>query len=88
MSVDDKLSILTSDFFDRDDIDLLTEDAGKILGCPLMVIDDTYRVAAHYSPEGFSDDVFNSAVKLGNRAESHRAFVADYLRTQIILTDF
>lgn len=77
MSVDDKLSILTSDFFDRDDIDLLTEDAGKILGCPLMVIDDTYRVAAHYSPEGFSDDVFDSAVKLGEITYEAGALISE-----------
>ena len=63
MSVDDKLSILTSDFFDRDDIDLLTEDAGKILGCPLMVIDDTYRVAALMRPSKSVSDMELKSLK-------------------------
>ncbi|HAS38024.1 MAG TPA: hypothetical protein DCS04_05360 [Ruminococcaceae bacterium] len=65
MPTDDKLSILISDFFDRDDIDRLVEDTGKVLNCPLMVIDDTFHVAAHYSPDGFSDSLFDSAIKHG-----------------------
>lgn len=77
MVKDDKLSILVSDFFDRDDIDLLVKDTGKILECPLMVIDDTYHVAAHYSPEGFSDDVFDSAVKLGEITYEAGALISE-----------
>ena len=62
---EDNISTLVSDFFDRDDIDLLIKDTGKILECPLMVIDDTYHVTAHYSPEGFRDEAFELAVKVG-----------------------
>ncbi len=62
---EDNISTLVSDFFDRDDIDLLVKDTGKILECPMMVIDDTYHVTAHYSPEGFRDEAFESAVKVG-----------------------
>ena len=62
---EDNISTLVSDFFDRDDIDLLVKDTGKILECPLMVIDDTYHVTAHYSPEGFRDEAFELAVKVG-----------------------
>ena len=74
---EDNLSMLVSDFFDRDDIDLLVEDTGKILGCPLMVIDDTYHVAAHYSPEGFSDEVFDSAVRLGEITYEAGALISE-----------
>lgn len=65
MPTDDKLSVLVSDFFDCDDIDRLVKDTGKILNCPLMVIDDTFHVAAHYSPDGFTDSLFDSAIKHG-----------------------
>lgn len=77
MFTEDNISTLVSDFFDRDDIDLLVKDTGKILGCPLMVIDDTYHVAAHYSPDGFSDDVFDSAVKLGEITYEAGALISE-----------
>lgn len=77
MLTEDNISILISDFFDRDDIDLLVKDTGKILGCPLMVIDDTYHVAAHYSLENFSDDVFDSAVKLGEITYEAGALISE-----------
>lgn len=77
MLTEDNISILISDFFDRDDIDLLVKDTGKILGCPQMVIDDTYHVAAHYSPENFSDDVFDSAVKLGEITYEAGALISE-----------
>lgn len=37
---------LLADFFAQDDLARLTADAGELLGCPLMVIDDAFRVAA------------------------------------------
>lgn len=77
MLKDDELTTLVSDFFDRDDIDLLVKDAGKILECPLMVIDDTYHLTAHYSPEGFGDDVFDSAVKLGEITYEAGALISE-----------
>ena len=77
MLTEDNISILISDFFDRDDIDLLVKDTGKILGCPLMVIDDTYHVTAHYAPENFSDKVFDSAVKLGEITYEAGALISE-----------
>ena len=46
---------LLVDFFAQDDLARLTADAGELLDCPLMVIDDAFRVAAHYAPPGFTD---------------------------------
>ena len=77
MFTEDNISTLVSDFFERDDIDLLVKDTGKILECPLMVIDDTYHVAAHYSPKNFSDDVFDSAVKLGEITYEAGALISE-----------
>ena len=54
-----------ADFFVQDDLARLTADAGELLDCPLMVIDDAFRVAAHYAPPDFSDPLFDRAVQQG-----------------------
>ena len=56
---------LMVDFFAQDDLVRLTADAGELLDCPLMVIDDAFRVAAHYAPPGFTDPLFDRAVQQG-----------------------
>ena len=56
---------LMEDFFDGDDIARLAADAGRALGCPLMVVDDTFHIAAHYAPSDFADPVFDGAVQRG-----------------------
>ena len=49
---------LLEEFFAQDDLRQLAESAGKILDCPLLVLDDTFHVAAHHLPLGFSDELF------------------------------
>lgn len=56
---------LLSDFLAQDDVRLLARDAGRLLNCPLLVLDDTFRIAAHYRPDGFADALFDSAVRMG-----------------------
>lgn len=56
---------LMADFFAQDDLARLTADAGELLDCPLMVIDDAFRVTAHYAPPGFTDPLFDRAVQQG-----------------------
>lgn len=58
-------TVLLADFFAQDDLARLTADAGELLDCPLMVIDDAFRVAAHYAPPGFADPLFDRAVQQG-----------------------
>ena len=58
-------AVLLADFFAQDDLSRLTADAGGLLDCPLMVIDDAFRVAAHYAPQGFADPLFDRAVQQG-----------------------
>lgn len=89
MTPEDKISMLVSDFFAHDDIDTLVKDTGKILNCPLMVIDDTFHIVSHYSPDGFSDNVFDSAISLGeityevgaliSESDDLRNGIADYV---------
>ena len=59
------LDRLLSDFFSQDDLGRLAADAGEILNCPLLVVDDTFHVVAHYTTPGFSDTLFEKAIQLG-----------------------
>ena len=56
---------LLEQFFAQDDLGKLTVSTGELLGYPLLVLDDTFHVAAHYLPLGFSDALFETAVRRG-----------------------
>ena len=56
---------LLREFFAQDDLSRLAEGAGALLGCPLLVLDDAFHVAAHHLPLGFSDAVFQASVRSG-----------------------
>ena len=56
---------LINEFFEHDDLKQLTEDTGILLECPLLVLDDTFRVVAHFSPPNFFDRLFKEAVACG-----------------------
>lgn len=52
---------LLNDFFSQDDLKQLAVDAGIMLECPLLVLDDTFHVVAYYYPPGFVDNIFQEA---------------------------
>ena len=52
-------------FFSLDDLQDLTSDAGTLLGCPILVVDDAFHVSSHFDPLGFSDTLFRTAVNSG-----------------------
>ena len=56
---------LLEEFFSRDNLRQLALSAGELLDCPLLVLDDTFHVAAHHLPLGFSDELFQNAVRRG-----------------------
>ena len=56
---------LLEEFFSQDDLRQLALSTGELLGCPLLVLDDTFHVAAHHLPLGFSDALFETAVRRG-----------------------
>lgn len=56
---------LIKEFFAQDDLHKLAEDTGILLECPLLIIDETFHVAAHFSPPYFSDKLFKNAVACG-----------------------
>ena len=57
-----RVNSLVTEFFEQDDLKQLAEDTGILLECPLLVLDDTFHVAAYFSPPGFSDPLFKDAV--------------------------
>lgn len=59
------LNRLLDDFFESDSLNRLVADAGALLDCPLLVVDDTFHVVSSYKPEGFSDAVFDGAIGRG-----------------------
>lgn len=59
------MTALITEFFEQDDLQQLALDVGLYLDCPLLVLDDAFRVVAHFCPFGFSDPLFRSAVSQG-----------------------
>ena len=59
---------LLDEFFSQDDLRQLVLSTGELLDCPLMVLDDTFRIAAYRLPLGFSDELFQNAVRRGEIA--------------------
>ena len=56
---------LLDEFFSQDNLRQLALSTGELLGCPLLVLDDTFHGTAHHLPLGFSDALFETAVRCG-----------------------
>ena len=56
---------LLDEFFSQNNLRQLALSTGELLDCPLMVLDDTFRIAAYRLPLGFSDALFETAVRCG-----------------------
>ncbi len=78
------------EFIAQDDLKSLAADAGALLECPLLVLDDTFHVVAYHRPLGFSDPLFQASVSRGeityeagaiiSRSEALMAGTADYVK--------
>ncbi len=68
---------LLEQFFAQDDLGKLTVSTGELLSCPLLVLDDTFHVAAHYLPLGFSDALFETAVRRGEISYEAGAIISE-----------
>ena len=68
---------LLEEFFSQDDLRQLALSTGELLGCPLLVLDDTFHVAAHYLPLGFSDALFETAVRRGEISYEAGAIISE-----------
>lgn len=86
------IEILLNEFFSKDDLKSLAADAGALLGCPILVLDDTFHVVAHYRPFGFSDPIFQESIRHGeityeagaiiSQSEALLAGKADYVKLE------
>ena len=56
---------LLEEFFSQDDIRHLAVSTGELLDCPLLVLDDTFRIAAYHQPLNFADELFQHVVRSG-----------------------
>ena len=59
------IDTLLRDFLSHDNLKKLAYDTGKITGCPLLILDDTFHVVSYYMPSDFTDPVFQGAVQQG-----------------------
>ena len=83
---------LLAEFFAQDDLKSLAADAGALLDCPLLVLDDTFHVVAYHRPLGFSDPLFQASVSRGeityeagaiiSQSEALMAGTADYVKLE------
>ncbi len=83
---------LLAEFFAQDDLKSLAADAGTLLDCPLLVLDDTFHVTAYHRPLGFSDLYFQDAIRQGEityeagvvirRSEALTAGTADFVKVE------
>ena len=51
------------DFMNKDDLALLTKDAGLLFDCPAMVVDMAFHAVAWHRPPGFTDAPFDASVE-------------------------
>lgn len=68
---------LLAEFFAQDDLRQLAADAGTLLECPLLVLDDAFHVAAHHCPLGFTDRLFHDAVANGEITYEAGAIISE-----------
>lgn len=68
--------ILLEQFFSQDDLGQLAVNAGRLLGCPLLILDDTFHVKGYFLPQGFSDLIFQDSVRCGEITYEAGVFIS------------
>lgn len=61
----ENVNALLASFFDRDDLDALTAQAGQLLNCPILILDDAFHLISHDCPLDFSDELFQETLRQG-----------------------
>ena len=70
------LQTFLDDFMNKDDLDLLTRDAGLLFNCPAMVVDMAFRAVSWHQPADFVDVPFDSSIKRGSLSYETGSFLA------------
>ena len=83
------LQTFMNDFMNKDDLNLLTQDASQLFGCPAMVVDMAFRTVSWHCPADFNDAPFRSSIQrgsltyetgsflIGSDAQAHYVSLAD-----------
>lgn len=79
---------LVTDFFLHDDIKQLVIDAGTMLNCPLVVLDDTFHICAYYTTPGFSDEIFQDATRCGQITYEAGAIISNSTALRAGIPDY
>ena len=69
------LQTFMDDFMNKDDLKLLTRDAGALFDCPAMVVDMAFRAVSWHQPSGFEDDTFQSSIDSGSLSYETGSFL-------------
>ena len=59
----------------KDDLSLLTRDAGELFDCPVMVVDMAFRAVSGHQPAGFDDETFQSSIDSGSLSYETGSFL-------------
>ena len=70
------LQTFLDDFMNKDDLSLLTRDAGLLFDCPAMVVDMAFRAVSWHQPAGFSDAPFDTSIQRGSLSYETSSFLA------------
>ena len=79
---------LVKEFFLLDDLRQLTQDAGELLACPLLLLDDTFHIVSHFCPLGVSDPLFDAAVAAGEITYEAGALISKSAALSVGNADF
>ena len=59
------LQTFMDDFMNKDDLALLTRDAGELFDCPAMVVDMAFHTVSWHRPANFDDEPFQTSIDRG-----------------------
>ena len=60
------LQTFMDDFMNKDDLKLLTKDAGLLFDCPAMVVDMAFHPVSWHRPADFDDEPFQATIDEGS----------------------
>lgn len=70
------LQTFMDDFMNKDDLSLLTTDAGLLFDCPAMVVDMAFHAVSWHRPADFSDEPFETSIERGSLSYEAGSFLA------------
>ena len=79
---------LLASFFARDDLNALTAQAGELLNCPILILDDAFHVLSGCCPLDFPDALFQKTLRLGELTFEASAVISQSQNLAVGKPDF